>query len=51
VVTHELFSIEKIADKILFLYKGKTLFDGLYADARKIGDGPVADFFLRKETA
>ena len=51
VVTHELFSIEKIADKILFLHKGKTLFDGLYTDARKIEDGPVADFFLRKETA
>jgi len=50
VVTHELFSIEKIADKILFLHKGKTLFDGLYTDARKIEDGPVADFFLRKET-
>jgi len=50
VVTHELFSIEKIADKILFLHKGKTLFDGPYAEAREIGDGPVADFFLRKET-
>jgi phospholipid/cholesterol/gamma-HCH transport system ATP-binding protein len=50
VVTHELFSIEKIADKILFLHRGKTLFDGPYADARKIGEGPVADFFLRKET-
>jgi phospholipid/cholesterol/gamma-HCH transport system ATP-binding protein len=50
VVTHELFSIEKIADKILFLHKGKTLFDGPYADAREISDGPVADFFLRKET-
>jgi phospholipid/cholesterol/gamma-HCH transport system ATP-binding protein len=51
VVTHELFSIEKIADKILFLHKGKTLFDGLYTDAREIEDGPVADFFLRKETS
>ncbi|MDR3012540.1 MAG: ATP-binding cassette domain-containing protein [Chitinispirillales bacterium] len=51
VVTHELFSIEKIADKILFLHKGKTLFDGLYTDAREIEDGPVADFFSRKETA
>ncbi len=50
VVTHELFSIEKIADKILFLHKGKTLFDGSYTDARKIEEGPVADFFLRKET-
>jgi len=50
VVTHELFSIEKIADKILFLHKGKTLFDGPYAQAREVADGPVADFFLRKET-
>jgi phospholipid/cholesterol/gamma-HCH transport system ATP-binding protein len=50
VVTHELFSIENIADKILFLHKGKTLFDGLYSQARKIEDGPVADFFLRKES-
>ena len=50
VVTHELFSIEKIADRILFLHKGKTLFDGPYSEAREIGDGPVADFFLRKET-
>jgi phospholipid/cholesterol/gamma-HCH transport system ATP-binding protein len=49
VVTHELFSIEKIADKILFLHKGKTLFDGLYSDAREISEGPVADFFSRKE--
>ncbi|MDR0331822.1 MAG: ATP-binding cassette domain-containing protein [Chitinispirillales bacterium] len=50
VVTHELFSIEKIADKILFLHKGKALFDGPYSEARGIGEGPVADFFLRKET-
>ena len=51
VVTHELFSIEKIADKILFLHKGKTLFDGPYSQSREITEGPVADFFLRKETA
>jgi phospholipid/cholesterol/gamma-HCH transport system ATP-binding protein len=50
VVTHELLSIEKIADKILFLHKGQTLFDGLYSDAREIKEGPVADFFLRNET-
>jgi phospholipid/cholesterol/gamma-HCH transport system ATP-binding protein len=50
VVTHELFSIEKIADKILFLYKGKPLFDGTLSQAKELGDGPVADFFLRKET-
>jgi phospholipid/cholesterol/gamma-HCH transport system ATP-binding protein len=50
VVTHELFSIEKIADKILFLFKGKPLFDGTLAEAMDLKDGPVADFFLRKET-
>jgi len=51
VVTHELLSIETIADKILFLHKGRTLFDGSYSQAREIGEGPVADFFLRKESA
>ncbi|MDR0306202.1 MAG: ATP-binding cassette domain-containing protein [Chitinispirillales bacterium] len=51
VVTHELFSIEKIADKILFLHKGKPLFDGLFTDAHELSTGPVADFFLRRETA
>ncbi|MDR2727726.1 MAG: ATP-binding cassette domain-containing protein [Chitinispirillales bacterium] len=51
VVTHELFSIEKIADKILFLHKGKPLFDGLFEEARALEEGPVADFFMRRETA
>jgi len=50
VVTHELLSIEAISDKILFLHKGKPLFDGSYAEARGVEEGPVADFFLRKET-
>jgi phospholipid/cholesterol/gamma-HCH transport system ATP-binding protein len=50
VVTHELFSIEKIADRILFLHKGKPLFDGTLAEAKALSSGPVADFFLRKET-
>jgi phospholipid/cholesterol/gamma-HCH transport system ATP-binding protein len=50
VVTHELFSIEKIADRIIFLYRGKLLFQGALAQARTISSGPIADFFARKET-
>ncbi len=49
VVTHELLSIETIADSIIFLHKGKLFFDGYYKDARKVTDGPVADFFARKQ--
>ncbi len=47
VITHELLSIEKIADSIIFLDKGKLLFDGLFQDAQKIENGPVFDFFNR----
>ncbi|MCX7725210.1 MAG: ATP-binding cassette domain-containing protein [Chitinispirillaceae bacterium] len=49
VVTHELFSIEKIADSLLFLNNGSVYFDGKYEDARKIREGPVYDFFERRE--
>jgi phospholipid/cholesterol/gamma-HCH transport system ATP-binding protein len=49
VVTHELLSIEKISDRIIFLHKGTLLFDGAFADARAIESGPIADFFARKE--
>ena len=47
VITHELHSIEKIADNIIFLDKGRLLYDGLLEDARKIQSGPVFDFFNR----
>jgi phospholipid/cholesterol/gamma-HCH transport system ATP-binding protein len=50
VVTHELFSIEKIADNVIFLHKGRLLFDGPLQDARAAADGPLADFFARKES-
>ncbi|MDG5814640.1 ATP-binding cassette domain-containing protein [Chitinispirillales bacterium ANBcel5] len=50
VVTHELFSIETIADKILFLNEGKVLFDGKLDDARKITEGPINRFFCRQES-
>lgn len=49
VVTHELYSINAIADKIIFLHKGAKLFDGTLADAQKRSNDPVADFFARKE--
>jgi phospholipid/cholesterol/gamma-HCH transport system ATP-binding protein len=50
VVTHELLSIEKIADSITFLHKGSKLYDGTYQGSREIGDGPVAEFFARQES-
>jgi len=49
-VTHELASIESIADNISFLSKGSLLFEGPLAEARAITSGPVHDFFLRKES-
>jgi len=49
IVTHELLSIETIADSILFLYKGKLLYDGSYRQARQLTGGPIADFFNRTE--
>ncbi|MBD3344348.1 MAG: ATP-binding cassette domain-containing protein [Chitinivibrionales bacterium] len=50
VVTHELLSIEKISDSIIFLHKGHVLFDGRFSDARNIDSGPISDFFNRKQT-
>jgi phospholipid/cholesterol/gamma-HCH transport system ATP-binding protein len=49
VVTHELRSIETIADNISFLQDGSVLFDGALADAAKLTYGPVHDFFTRTE--
>lgn len=50
VVTHELMSIQKIADTITFLHKGRVLFEGPLGEAAKLSSGPVADFFMRNET-
>jgi phospholipid/cholesterol/gamma-HCH transport system ATP-binding protein len=50
VVTHELFSIEKIADEITFLHKGTLLFDGPFKEALKADEGPIYDFFKRQES-
>jgi phospholipid/cholesterol/gamma-HCH transport system ATP-binding protein len=49
VVTHELLSIEKIADNIIFLNKGNLIFDGPFAEARRMQSGPIYDFFERNE--
>jgi phospholipid/cholesterol/gamma-HCH transport system ATP-binding protein len=47
VVTHELLSIQKIADNIIFLHKGSLLYDGPFTDAKAQSEGPVFDFFRR----
>jgi phospholipid/cholesterol/gamma-HCH transport system ATP-binding protein len=49
VVTHELLSIEKIADNIIFLHRGNVLFDGPFSEARSMSSGPVHEFFERNE--
>ncbi len=45
VVTHELASIHRIADKIIFLEKGKKLFHGSLAEAKKSNIPEIVDFF------
>jgi phospholipid/cholesterol/gamma-HCH transport system ATP-binding protein len=47
VVTHELESIKKIADTIVFLYQGSVLYNGPLKNALDIKEGPMADFFKR----
>ena len=51
VVTHELASIKKIADNIVFLYCGKVLYEGPLTSAERFTSGPVFDFFMRKDSA
>ena len=50
VVTHELLSIESIADNISFLHNGALFFNGPLAEARQQTGGPMHDFFTRKES-
>jgi phospholipid/cholesterol/gamma-HCH transport system ATP-binding protein len=50
VVTHELASIKKIADNIVFLYRGNMLYQGPLRDAERFTSGPVFDFFMRKDS-
>jgi phospholipid/cholesterol/gamma-HCH transport system ATP-binding protein len=45
VVTHELASIERIADKIIFLDAGHMLFNGTLEDAKKSGIKAIDSFF------
>jgi phospholipid/cholesterol/gamma-HCH transport system ATP-binding protein len=49
VVTHELSSIDAIADSIIFLSQGRVLFDGRLDEAKSQMSGPVHDFFARRE--
>lgn len=45
IVTHELASIHRIADKIIFLDKGKMLFSGTIEEAKNSGIEEVTEFF------
>lgn len=48
VVTHELRSIARIADRVLVLYGGEIRYDGEYADLPASPDPYLRTFFLRK---
>jgi phospholipid/cholesterol/gamma-HCH transport system ATP-binding protein len=48
VVTHELRSITRIADRVILLRGGAVAFDGEYADVAASGSPYVQAFFLRK---
>lgn len=45
IVTHELASIHRIADRIIYLHKGKLLFTGSLEQAKKSGIPQVEEFF------
>jgi phospholipid/cholesterol/gamma-HCH transport system ATP-binding protein len=48
VVTHELRSIQRIADQVLVLREGRLHFSGSLAEVLRSDDGFVRTFFLRK---
>ncbi|MBD3413937.1 MAG: ATP-binding cassette domain-containing protein [Candidatus Aminicenantes bacterium] len=48
VVTHELRSIEKIADKVMVLREGEMHFSGKYEDLFSMDDAFIETFFLKK---
>ena len=50
VVTHELRSIERVADKVLLINDGGLLFSGDYADLAAADDAFIRTFFLRKDS-
>ena len=45
IVTHELESIKRIADRIIYLQKGKNIFCGTIEEAKKAGIGEIDRFF------
>jgi len=49
VVTHELRSIDRVADRVLLLHDGGLRFSGNYADLASSDDGFIRTFFLRKD--
>ena len=48
IVTHELESIRKVADRVMMLDRGKVLFTGTVADAENSGVDRVRQFFERR---
>lgn len=46
VVTHDMRLAKKLADRVVFLYEGKVLFFGAYADMEKF-DEPIVQEFLK----
>jgi phospholipid/cholesterol/gamma-HCH transport system ATP-binding protein len=50
VVTHELRSIERVADRILLINDGGLRFAGDYADLAAADDAFIRTFFLRKDS-
>jgi phospholipid/cholesterol/gamma-HCH transport system ATP-binding protein len=48
VVTHELRSIEKIADRVIVLHEGRMHFSGEYKELISLKDTFIVTFFLRK---
>ncbi len=48
VVTHELRSIQKIADRVIVLHSGKMQFSGDYEELLALKDPFIETFFLRK---
>jgi len=45
VVTHELESIKRIADRVLYLQKGKNIFCGTIEEAQSANDDEMNQFF------
>ncbi len=50
VVTHELRSIERVADRVILINDGGLLFSGDYADLAAADDPFIRTFFLRKDS-